>query len=90
LDSQPPQYLFTKLDDLKVDMIGEATKNAVERGRKIAQSTGRDVGVLRSAQVGVFQITPKNSTEVSDYGLYDTTAIEKKVTAVVNANFSIR
>ena len=90
LDSQAPEFYFTKLDDLKIDMLGEATKNAVERGRKIAQSTGRDVGVLRSANVGVFQITAKNSTEVSDYGIYDTTSIEKKVTAVVNATFSVR
>lgn len=90
LESTSPQYYYSKLDDLKIDMIGEATKNAVERGRKIAQSTGRDVGVLRSANVGVFQITAKNSTEVSDYGIYDTSSREKKVTAVVNATFSVR
>lgn len=90
LNSNSPAYYYTKLDDLKVEMLGEATKNAVERGRAIAKSTGRDVGVIRSANVGVFQITAKNSTDVSDYGIYDTTTIEKKVTAVVNANFTIR
>ncbi|MFA5160529.1 MAG: SIMPL domain-containing protein, partial [Candidatus Omnitrophota bacterium] len=42
-----------------------------------------------SAKMGVFQITPVNSTEISDWGMNDTTSLDKKVTAVVNASFSI-
>ncbi|HOG24446.1 MAG TPA: SIMPL domain-containing protein, partial [Candidatus Omnitrophota bacterium] len=44
---------------------------------------------MRSARMGVFQITPVNSTSVSDWGENDTSSVEKKVTAVVNASFSI-
>jgi uncharacterized protein len=90
LTSDSPQYYYSKLDDLKVDMLKEATKNALERGKGIAGSTGRDVGVLRSASAGVFQITAPTSQEVSDYGIYDTSSIKKKVTSVVNVTFSVR
>jgi hypothetical protein len=41
-------------------------------------------------RVGVFQITPRFSTEVSDYGVNDTSSLEKDVTAVVRVTFSIR
>jgi len=40
--------------------------------------------------MGVFQVTSVNSTEISDYGYFDTSAIQKKVTAVVRASFSIK
>ena len=39
--------------------------------------------------VGVFQVTSPNSTDVSDYGVYDTSTREKDVTAVVNATFAL-
>ena len=44
---------------------------------------------MRSARMGVFQITPINSFEISDWGTNDTSSFEKKVTAVVNVTFSI-
>jgi uncharacterized protein len=56
----------------------------------MAQSTGNSIGGVRSAQMGVFQITSKNSTEVSDYGISDTSSKNKLVTAVVNASFSLK
>lgn len=40
--------------------------------------------------MGVFQITPLYSTEVSDYGINDTTSIDKEITAVVNCEFIIK
>jgi len=41
-------------------------------------------------QVGVFQITSPNSTQVSDYGVYDTSTLNKDVTAVVNVTFALK
>jgi uncharacterized protein len=90
VESESPQYFYTKLDSLKVDMLGKAMENARERAVQMAKSTGSGIGVVRNAQMGVFQITPKNSTEVSDYGVNDTSSKEKTVTAVVNATFSIQ
>ncbi len=90
LESYPPQYFYTKLDSLKVEMLGQATENAKQRAASMAQSTGNNIGLMRSASMGVFQITPINSTDVSDYGISDTSAKEKKVTAVVNVSFAVK
>lgn len=84
-----PEYLYTKIDDLKIEIQGEAAKNAMERAEKIAQSTGRSLGSLRNARMGVIQITPLNSNMVTDYGINDVTSIDKEITAVVSASFQI-
>ena len=54
------------------------------------KNTNGHIGVMNSAKMGVFQIVPVNSTDVSDYGINDTQSIEKKVIAVVNATFTIK
>jgi hypothetical protein len=87
--SQPPEYLYTQLDQLRVEMIGKATKNALERAKAITSQTGNKVGKIRRASTGVFQITSRYSTDVSDYGIYDTSSLEKDITAVVSVTFSI-
>lgn len=89
LVSEAPQYLYTELSKLRVEMVSEATKDAKARAEAIAQSAGNEVGAVRSAETGVFQITSRNSTEVSDYGMYDTSSIEKDITAVVSVTFGI-
>lgn len=87
--SQSPEYFYTKLPELKLEMLSEAAANAKSRAERMAEATGVRVGVMRSAQMGVFQITPVNSTEVSDWGVNDTSSLEKRVTAVVRAEFSV-
>jgi uncharacterized protein len=89
LVSEPPQYLYTKLGQLRVEMVAEATKDAKARADAIAKSTGNEVGAIRSARTGVFQITSRNSTDVSDYGVYDTSSLEKDITAVVSVEFGM-
>ena len=44
---------------------------------------------MRGADTGVFQIAPRNSTAVSNGGRYDTTSIDKDITAVVSVKFGI-
>ncbi len=90
LVSEPPQYLYTKLSQLRVEMMAEATKDATARAKAIANSTGNQVGAIRSAKTGVFQITSRNSTDVSDYGIYDTSSLEKDITAVVSVSFGMK
>jgi hypothetical protein len=87
--SGSPDYSYTKLDELKVAMLAKATENAKLRADNMVKATGNKIGFMRSAKMGVFQITPINSTEISDWGVNDTSSLEKKVTAVVNASFSI-
>ncbi len=89
IESSPPQYLYTQLGDLKIEMLGEAAKDAKTRAEKIASSTGDKVGTVRSARMGVLQITAADSTEVSDAGISDTSSIDKDMTAVVNIGFAV-
>ncbi len=84
-----PEYLYSKIDELKVVIQAQAAKNAKERAEKIAEATDRTLGPLRSARMGVIQITPKNSNVISDYGVNDNTSIVKDITAVVSAAFEI-
>lgn len=89
-DSFSPRYFYTKLDDIKIELLGEATKNAGMRANSLAENSGSKVGALKYASQGVFQITPLYSTEVSGYGVYDTSTIQKSVKAVVTIEYSIR
>lgn len=89
LESTAPEYHYTKLGDLKIQMLAEAAKDAKLRAQQIASSTGSSVGDVRSARMGVLQITPADSNAVSDYGMNDTTALEKDITAVVNVSFAV-
>ena len=89
LESNAPQYSYTKIGDLKIEMLGEAAKDAKTRAEKIAESTGNKIGAVRSARMGVMQITAADSTEVSDGGISDTSSIDKDVTAVVNISFAV-
>ena len=89
VNSSAPQYFYTKIDELKVEMLARATENAKQRAASMAKSTGNRIGTIRSAKMGVFQITPPTSTDVSDYGENDTSSLEKKVMAVVSVTFAI-
>ncbi|MFC2131997.1 SIMPL domain-containing protein [Bacteroidota bacterium] len=87
--SYSPQFFYTKLNDLKIEMLGKATKDAKVRAEQLAKNSDSEVGQLKSARQGVFQITPVNSVDVSDYGEYDLTTIGKTIKAVVTVEFSI-
>ncbi|GAB6282280.1 MAG: hypothetical protein STSR0008_10240 [Ignavibacterium sp.] len=89
INIEMPEYHYTKIANLKVDTQAEASKDAMNRAQKIADATGRKLGPLRTARMGVIQITPKNSNLISDYGINDLSSIEKEITAVVSASFSI-
>ena len=89
IESNSPQYFYTQLGDLKIEMLGEAARDAKTRAERIADSTGNRIGAVRSARMGVMQITAADSTEVSDAGISDTTTIDKDVTAVVNISFAV-
>lgn len=84
------EYYYNGLTALKTELLTEAMKNAKERAEALAKSTNSSIGGVKNASQGVFQITGKNSVDVSDYGSYDTSEIDKKVTAVVRASFSVK
>lgn len=87
--SQAPEYFYTKLDELKLEMLSKASENAKQRAENMVRAAGNRIGLMRSARMGVFQITPATSTDVSDYGTNDTTSLDKKVMSVVTVSFAI-
>lgn len=89
LSAAAPEYLYTRLAEVRTQMLADATKDAHSRAEAIARSVGSEIGGVRSARMGVFQITPRNSTEVSDYGINDTSSLEKDITAVVRISFAV-
>lgn len=83
-------YSYSKLSDLKVKLLESATTDAKQRAAAMLKSTHNSVGNIQSVRMGVFQITPVDSTDVSDMGINDTSTIEKKITAVSNVTFRIK
>lgn len=89
IESRAPEFTYSKLADLRVQIQGEAAKDARARAEEIARNAGGSIGAIRDVRAGVLQVTRPNSTDVSDYGTYDTTTIEKDVAAVVTITFSV-
>ncbi len=86
---EQPEYHYTKMADLKIEVQAAAAKDAMVRAQKIAEATDRELGPMRSARMGVLQITPKFSNAISDYGINDLSSIDKEIVGVVNASFEI-
>ncbi len=90
LESDPPQYLSTKLSDLKVTMQAEAARDARARAEQIAASSGCRLGAVRHANMSAPVITPLYSNALSDGGVDDTTSLDKRITAVVTIEYAVR
>ena len=88
--SQSPEYFYTKLSELKLKMISQATKDATNRAEKIAENAGSSLGKLKNADMGVFQIVAQNSSE--DYswgGSFNTSSKKKKANVTIKMNFML-
>jgi hypothetical protein len=90
IDSESPSYLYTKLSELKIDMLAEATRDATTRATQIVTNANGRLGKLVEARMGVIQINPKGSSATSAEGNNDTTSLEKEITSVVTARFELR
>jgi hypothetical protein len=88
--ASPPQFIYTKAGEAKIEMLAEATRDARQRAEQIATQGGRGLRALRQARMGVFQITPVHSLQTSWEGMNDTSSLDKTITAVVTAVFSLR
>ncbi len=85
-----PQYINTTIEELKLEMIGKAAANAKDRARVIAKQGKFRLGPIASVRIGVFQITPLYSTEISGYGINDTSSIEKEIKSVVEIEYFVK
>ena len=88
---QSPEYLVSNLEEIKMSLIANATKNAHNRADEFAKVGGVKVGTMRSASQGAFYILPENGSDAdSDYGgAYDKATINKIARVVVTINYAI-
>ncbi|MBN1384008.1 MAG: SIMPL domain-containing protein [Elusimicrobia bacterium] len=87
---QSLEYYYSKLPELRIELIPDAISDAKLRAQKIAEGSGKKIGTIKSANLGVVQVLPVNSTEVSDWGTYDTSTIEKDVMIPVTVIFTLK
>jgi hypothetical protein len=90
LQNSDLEYFYSKLSDIKMELLAEATKDAQKRAEGIANNSNVHLGNVTNLRVGVFQITEPFSTEVSDYGMYNTRTKQKDITVTVRASFKIQ
>ncbi|MDD2599938.1 MAG: SIMPL domain-containing protein [Kiritimatiellae bacterium] len=90
IDVTGPDFFVSDIDQAKLELVKLATLNGKERATLMAESSGEALGSLVSARQGVIQITKKNSSETSDWGIYDTETIEKVVKMVVTLEYEIK
>lgn len=90
LNSEAPEYYYTKLAQLKLKMIEAATKDARQRAEKIAENGGGSLGKLKNADMGVFQITAENSSEDYEWGgSFNTSSRRKTANVTIRLKYEI-
>jgi hypothetical protein len=90
LYSGSPQYYYTKLEDLKIEMMAAATANGKERAQQIADNSGGSLGDLKEARMGVFQIVGRNANEEYSWGgTLNTSSRQKTAQITVKLKFLI-
>ena len=88
--SYNPQYYYTKLSELKIEMVAAATEDARIRAEQIAKNANADIGNLRYAKMGIFQIIAQNSNEdLSWGGTFNTTSKMKTATITMKLQFGL-
>ena len=89
--SHAPSYYYTRLGELKLEMLAEAAKDARGRAENILTSAGNtNVGKLVYADMGVVNINPANSTNTSNEGNNDTSSYEKDIITIVHAEYEVK
>jgi len=91
--AQPPNYLVGNLEEVKMSLIADATKNARSRATEFVKQDGVKVGVMKSASQGAFYILPvggaNDDTDNSYGGVYDKSTIDKLARVVVTIVYNI-
>ena len=85
-----PQYYISTLPAMRPKLLAEAMQDAKVRAEAITKAVGGKVGSVQSVKSGPFQVTTPDSTMTQDSGAYDTSSIDKTVTATVSVTFSVK
>lgn len=91
IEAYQPDYYYTQLDDVKLSLIERASADARTRAEKIAANAGAKIGKVRSARMGVFQITGANTNEeFSAGGSFNTSSRQKKARITMRIEYRIK
>lgn len=87
-DYSGPIYIFNGLNDIKISMIEQATKNATAAGQQFAKDADARLGKIKSANQGVFSIESRDPTD--SWSSNERQAINKKVRVVATITFYLK
>jgi hypothetical protein len=87
-DYMGPIYIFNGLNDIKISMIEQATKNATAAGEQFAKDANARLGKIKSANQGVFSIESRDPTD--SWSSNERQAINKKVRVVATITFYLK
>lgn len=74
----PVSYIFTKLNEIKPQMLEAATQNAKKAAAEFAKNSGSKVGKIHRANQGVFSILPREQSSNS----FESQQIDKTIRVV--------
>jgi len=80
-----PTFVFTGLNALKPEMIGEATARARESAEQFARDSRSSIGGIRRASQGVFEILPRDQAS----GITEASQITKTVRVVSTIDYAL-
>ncbi|MCO6496728.1 MAG: SIMPL domain-containing protein [Chitinophagaceae bacterium] len=89
--SYAPAFYYTKLKDVKMDLLAKASADGQQRAEIIAKNAGSKLGKLKKANLGVFQITGKNTNEDYSYGgTFNTSSLNKTGSITIRMEFTLK
>lgn len=90
INSSAPAYFYSRLSELKIDLLAKASADAKNRAESIAKNAGSSLGSLKTANMGVFQITGKNSNEDYSYGgAFNTSSKNKTASITLKTEYAV-
>lgn len=88
-NSSAPLFYYTKLTEIKMDLLAKASADGKQRAEIIAKNAGNTLGKLKNANLGVFQITGKNTDEDYSYGgTFNTSSRNKTGSITIRMEFA--
>lgn len=89
-NSSAPLFYYTKLTEIKMDLLAKASADGKQRAEIIAKNADNSLGKLKKATLGVFQITGKNSDEDYSYGgTFNTSSRNKTGSITIKMDFAV-
>lgn len=82
-------YTFTGLNELKPEMIAEATRNARRSADQFARDSGASVGQIKTASQGYFSVGARDGEDCEDCGSSGGSTPFQKVRVVTTIDYDI-